>query len=513
MAVQNNSPTLRRQLLKLLVPGLVLMMSCFSLLLVWMTTSHTSTMVFSNAEQVVRSLANQAVLALLTESAENAEEALGQISSFPDVTGVGLLTTNNELLVWQGAANNQQQFTQYAWPKSPQQSLSWQDKTHWYLASAVVLEQDDNTAELSFDSDGRQHIGYALVSFSKERLSDFSNSIMLAMLIVTATALILLLLVINHSVKKVTEPLNTLSQRMSDTDLTQQHQQVQVAGTSEVQQIALSYNAMMTVLNERDEQLRQHRDELEALVQIRTRELTSARDAALTSSRHKSEFLANMSHELRTPIQSIIGYIDLVKEQLELQNQFELQDDLNRVLKNADRLLQMINSLLDLAKIEAGRMELHLRDCSLYDIVQQSQDLISPLLAAQHNRMTVQKPENDQRLRVDAEKLLQILVNLLSNAVKFTEQGHICLSVRVEGHFCYFSVSDTGIGLTDQQMTQVFMPFYQADGSQSRKTGGTGLGLAITKQFVELMSGTIEVRHAAAGGAEFIVRLPVSLPI
>lgn len=509
----HHSPTLRRQLLKLLVPGLVFMMSCFSVLLVWMTTSHTSTMVFSNAQQVVRSLANQSVLALLTESAENAENALGQISSFPDVTGVGLLTATHEFLVWHGSEENKQEFIQHTWPDVPDQSLNWQDQHYWYLAAAVVLEQNDNTAELSFDSDGRQHIGYALVSFSKERLSDYSKSIMLAMLAVTTAALLLLLLVINHSVKKITQPLNTLSKSMSEADLTQQHQQVRVAGTSEVQQIALSYNAMMTALNERDEQLRQHRNELEALVQIRTIELTSARDAALTSSRHKSEFLANMSHELRTPIQSIIGYIDLVKEQLELQNQFDLQDDLNRVLKNADRLLQMINSLLDLAKIEAGRMELHPRDCSLYELIQQSQDLINPLLAGQQNSLIVQQPAQDQRLRLDAEKLLQILVNLLSNAIKFTQQGEIQLSAEIDGLYCVFTVSDSGIGLTDQQMAQVFMPFYQADGSQSRKTGGTGLGLAITKQFVELMSGTIEVRHAKAGGAEFIVRLPVALPI
>jgi two-component system sensor histidine kinase BarA len=508
-----HSPTLRRQLLKLLVPGLVFMMSCFSVLLVWMTTSHTSTMVFSNAQQVVRSLANQSVLALLTESAENAENALGQISSFPDVTGVGLLTASNEILVWHGSDENKRLFKHHQWPQTPEQSLNWQDKHYWYLAAAVVLEQNDNAAELSFDSDGRQHIGYALVSFSKERLSDYSNSIMLAMLAVTTAALLLLLLVINHSVKKITQPLNTLSKSMSEADLTQQHQQVRVAGTSEVQQIALSYNAMMTALNERDEQLRQHRNELEALVQIRTIELTSARDAALTSSRHKSEFLANMSHELRTPIQSIIGYIDLVKEQLELQNQFDLQDDLNRVLKNADRLLQMINSLLDLAKIEAGRMELHPRDCSLYELIQQSQDLINPLLAGQQNRLIVHQPAQDQRLRLDAEKLLQILVNLLSNAVKFTQQGEIQLSAEIDGLSCVFTVSDSGIGLTDQQMAQVFMPFYQADGSQSRKTGGTGLGLAITKQFVELMSGTIEVKHAKVGGAEFIVRLPVALPI
>lgn len=279
-------------------------------------------------------------------------------------------------------------------------------------------------------------------------------------------------------------------------------------GSSEIQHISQAYQQMAAAIIERDDALRLHQQKLETLVDIRTRELTTARDAALTASRHKSEFLANITHELRTPLQSVIGYIDLVNEQLEFTDYADLTDDLNRAQRNAENLLKMINGLLDFSKIEAGKMELHLSRVRVSQVIQQCVDLIKPLL--QSNQLQLDISNKGLELWTDGEKLLQVLVNLMSNACKYTQSGIITLRVYEEGNHCEFSIADTGCGIDPQQLEQIFMPFYQVDGSQSRRSGGTGLGLAITRQFVELMGGSVTALSQLQQGSVFIVRVPIS---
>ena len=498
-------PTLKHKLLKLLTPGVFLLIGAFSVLMVSLSTRFTSQLMLSNAEQLAHSFAQQAVLALLTASTENAAPVLEQMRAFPDVAGVGLWSPEQQILVFEGQPQMADYYRRYL-ASAPQAEMHrWENAEYWYLAAAVLVKPDPQNDELSLEVRPAEPLGYALLVFSKASLTAHSQQVILISLAVVSLAVLALFWLISRWVQKITQPLRQLSEQMQQRNFRQPPSDPVQAGSLEIQQIAAAYQQMLATIAERDEQLRQHQQKLETLVEIRTRELTTARDVALTASRHKSEFLANMSHELRTPIQSIMGYLDLTKEQLEFTEFAALTDDLNRAQRNAERLLQMINSLLDLSKIEAGRMELHPRPVLVSAIVQQSVELIKPLI--QSNRLEVQLAESDALLQVDVEKLVQVLVNLLSNAGKFTHNGIIRLHVSI-GLTCQFRVSDNGIGMTETALSKIFAPFYQVDGSQSRQAGGTGLGLAISRQFIELMGGTITVTSRLGKGTEFCVSIP-----
>lgn len=499
-------PTLQQKLLMLLVPGVFLLVGAYAALVLLLNTSSSRELMQQNASQLARSFGQQSVLALLTASTENAEPVLTQIRAFPDVTAAGLWSLDRQMLIWHGdnqlAAPFHQQLSQGALPDD----WLWQDTQYWYLASPVTVQHDQND-ELSLNDSGPQLLGYALLVYNKQRLQQHSRTLVLLSLLVLSVAIVSLFWLIRSWLQKVVQPLHQLSEQMQNFSPAAPALP-STQGGREIVAIDQAYRQMLATLAQRDAALQEHQQTLETLVQIRTRELIAARDAALTASRHKSEFLANISHELRTPIQSIMGYIDLVAEQLEYSEFAPLTDDLQRSQRNAERLLQMINSLLDVAKIEAGRLELHLVPVRCSALISQSTELIRPLLA--DNQLQLELPEPDVMLEVDEEKLVQVLVNLLSNACKFTHAGQIKLTVQPAPPHCQFIVTDSGIGIDHGALSQIFQPFYQVDGSQSRHSGGTGLGLAISKQFVELMQGSISVKSQLGHGTEFVVTVPLS---
>ncbi|MFD0587408.1 MHYT domain-containing protein [Paenibacillus sp. GCM10027627] len=263
-------------------------------------------------------------------------------------------------------------------------------------------------------------------------------------------------------------------------------------------------------------ELRQLNEHLEELVAIRTEQLEKAHNEAIEASQIKSQFLANMSHELRTPLNAIIGYSEMLQEEAEDMGEPSFAEDLSRIHTAGKHLLVLINDILDISKIEAGKMELHIEICNLSDIIDEVMATMRPLIDGKGNRLETVLSKN-MAIWTDMTKLRQILINLLSNANKFTDVGTITFDIREEARGqragYSFRISDTGIGMTPEQVDKLFRPFTQADASTTRKYGGTGLGLAITRNFAGMMGGTIEVTSELGAGTTFICWLPSEEPL
>ena len=238
-------------------------------------------------------------------------------------------------------------------------------------------------------------------------------------------------------------------------------------------------------------------------IQDKSRQLAEA-------SQHKSQFLANMSHELRTPLNAIIGVSEMLREDAEAAGQ-DLEP-LDRVLGAGRHLLALINDILDLSKIEAGRMELHLETFSLVPVIKDVARTIEPMATKNDNRLVIDCPASLGTIHADQTRFRQSLLNLASNANKFTEQGTITIAAH-QGQetgrdWITVAVGDTGIGMTPEQMGKLFQEFSQASSATASKYGGTGLGLAISRRFCQMMGGDITVASEVGRGSTFTIRLP-----
>jgi PAS domain S-box-containing protein len=244
------------------------------------------------------------------------------------------------------------------------------------------------------------------------------------------------------------------------------------------------------------------------------RELYQAKVTAELANKSKSQFLANMSHELRTPLNAIIGYSEILQEEAEELEPEELNADLAKIESAGRHLLGLINDILDLSKIEAGKMELYLESFEVPVTLQQIVFTMQPLVQKNGNQLQVDCEPEMGFMYADVTKVRQILFNLLGNACKFTHQGTIFLRVfQQEGERIIFEVRDSGIGMTPEQIDKLFQPFTQADTSTTRKYGGTGLGLAIAKQFCQMMGGDITVESELGKGSTFTIQLPVTVTL
>lgn len=283
----------------------------------------------------------------------------------------------------------------------------------------------------------------------------------------------------------------------------------------------------ITHRKEMERQLEYNAQHLEKLVDLRMKdlehkakeleetntELERARSAAESANIAKSQFLANMSHELRTPLNAIIGYSEMLKEESEVLTP-QMNDDLSKIGNAGKHLLSLINDILDLSKIEAGKMDLYLEKFQIIDMVKGVEEIVKPLIEKKNNFLTIECDPNLGSMTSDLLKIRQNLFNLLSNAAKFTENGEIILKVikytEKDIEFVEFSITDTGIGMTPEQVNRIFQAFTQADNSKTRKYGGTGLGLTITRKFSQLLGGDAAVSSVYEVGSTFKFFVPVN---
>ncbi len=501
-----SSLSFRKQIMIAFGLGIIALATLASVVTAWVTTHQARKLLISQGLQVTENLARQSVLALLYESGENAREAVKATLAFPDVSHVAILDKEGKVLIEEGAKVAWHPFSFHL--KERRAVLAKETAMHWHFVAPVFSHEQEESPFMP-EAPPPELLGYVHVAMGKSTLLIMQGSIFGNNILISLGFAFIFLFLLNMLVNRMTQPLYALAQVMQQAEQGATGIRAEVKGPKEILHMAEAFNQMMAALEERDRRLQEQKAALESEVAIRTQEIVQARDAALAASRYKSEFLANMSHELRTPMNAIIGYTEMVIEDLEMEGGHEeMVEDLRRVLNAAHHLLSLLNSILDLAKIEAGRMELHIEEVNLSELIREVTDTIRPMMAKNHNQLEVEV-EGNGPLAIDSGKLRQILLNLLSNAAKFTQEGKVVLRVKQRPDELFIQVSDTGVGMSQDQQSLIFEEFRQADMSPTRSYQGTGLGLAITRRFCELMGGTIEVESAPGKGSTFTVRIPL----
>jgi signal transduction histidine kinase/CheY-like chemotaxis protein len=378
-------------------------------------------------------------------------------------------------------------------------------------ADALMVQVDELLERL--DRGRRFSVKAALATQTQARLI----TIVVASLIIFLAILATFLFVRSN----LARPLHRLTQSIREFDvfkdmtLSAEEQSLLERG-DELGQVARSFSGMKKQLVETRQELEAQQGLLEERVAERTRELAVARDDANEANQAKSEFLANMSHELRTPMNAILGYSEMLTEDAEDAGQEQFVPDLKKINQAGTHLLSLINDVLDLSKIESGKMELFTEEFAVGELLDEMVATVHPLMEKNSNSLTIKRGADLGIAYQDITKLRQSMLNLLSNSAKFTHDGKVTLGAkRFERNgveWLEIVVADNGIGIPQDKLERVFDEFAQADGSTTRDYGGTGLGLAITRRFAGLLGGSIEVSSEPGKGSTFTLLVPAVVP-
>jgi signal transduction histidine kinase len=358
---------------------------------------------------------------------------------------------------------------------------------------------------------GTETIGAVSVGLSTKPLAAKISAVRNQGIIVALFAILIGLILTLLFSRSITEPLHQLVEATDRVSSGELSHRVVLEGRDELAKLGRHFNRMTMQLAQTLQQMEQEIEEHKR-TQV---ELEIAKNEAEAANRAKSTFLANVSHELRTPLAAVIGYSELIQEQIEYDDYEDIEYKVDRILASGNQLLHLINDILDLSKIEAGRMEVVPETISIASFVTSLAAVAQPLVRKNNNVLQVVGEMAEWGyVYADEARLRQVMLNLLGNAAKFTEEGTITLSVMREpneegNEWICLAVTDTGIGIPAEHLPLLFKPFIQVDPSTTRRYEGTGLGLAISQHFCQMMGGRITVESQVGRGSTFTVHLPV----
>ncbi len=514
----------RRVMLVALVPAAAIA-TLLAIYFVWAQVSGLERRLEDRGMAIARGLAPASEFGVFSGNRDILQPLADSALDEADVRSVRITNTGGKVIAAAGPG-----FTELNYPATTKESISiiHAEDERSVLFRAPILQNEmeisdfpEMETEMAVQSTAQAPmvIGWVAVELSKEATLQRQRQVIVQIAAITIFGLLVSLIAAVRLGRKIIDPIVQLTDTVEQLERGDLSTRADTSADAEMLTLENGINAMAKALQAAQENLQDEvnhaTSELRAtLIELEKKnsELDIERGNAEEANQSKSQFLANMSHELRTPLNAIIGYSEMLEEEAEQAGHNVYIPDVQKVNTAGKHLLSLINDILDLSKVEAGKMTLYLETAEIPSVIKYTASTIRPIAAQNDNELVLDYPNDIGSMRMDVTKVRQVLFNLLSNACKFTEHGEIKLSARrmeMGGQdWVEFKVSDTGIGMTPEQMENLFEAFSQADATITRKYGGTGLGLTLCKRFSELMGGEINVRSQSGEGSTFIMILP-----
>ena len=459
---------------------------------------------------LVRTLAANSVSWVLANDVVGLEEIVQSIRSYPGLSYAMIVTPDGRVL-----AHSDRRLSGKYFSDNTSKLLLTAEKNLQILFSSAALH---DIAVPIFSNN--VHIGWARIAVSGKEVEAGLRAISFNGVIYTLIALVIGTVFAVFMARNISSGLSSLVEVATQVRKGNMQQRAIIDREDEVGVLARDFNHMLDVLHEQTVEkerawsaLEKHRDELEEKVVLRTRDLEKARDVALEAANTKTRFLANMSHELRTPLNSIIGFTSIVRDGMAGEVNETQQKQLSIANDSAQHLLSLINEILDLRKIEEGKVELVFEEVDIDALLVSVIESLEPLANEKSLVIGLETLDDEIEFVSDKSKLYQILLNIVGNSIKFTEEGGIKISYCIVNEGVEICIEDSGVGIRESDLKQVFEAFSQVHDEDERRYQGTGLGLAITKQFVELLGGHIVMNSEFGVGTVTRVWFPLDISL